>query len=324
MAGPISLRPEDYALNRHLSVLILLGAAPLLACGALSVPPTPSPTPAPATPAPTVPPTPTIPPSWTSAVPGVEVRALPIPATEDAPQPTLTPTPWASVAPGVEAQTVPIPARWRSEDSLAVVLRIDPAHADIRLRYDPDNPQRVAEWTRQLGSGPFVVMNAGYFQQDYTSAGLVVADGQRFGLSFGDTDGHAEGMFSLSGGVMRIRALAAQPYDPAEPLDQAVQGLPMLVDGGAPSSFELPEQPARRTAIGLDSAGRLLLIHVYNIGVTLPRLRDWLIAQPDLGITTALNLDGGGSTGLVINGGPWPLVDDSISKVPSVLIVTLR
>jgi exopolysaccharide biosynthesis protein len=62
---------------------------------------------------------------------------------------------------------------------------------------------------------------------------------------------------------------------------------------------------APRTAIGITGNRELLLLAVdgrrpsHSIGLTLPELAQWMI---DLGATEAMNLDGGGSTTLVING----------------------
>ena len=58
-----------------------------------------------------------------------------------------------------------------------------------------------------------------------------------------------------------------------------------------------------RAAIGVDRKGRVLILAVdgrqpgYSEGMTLQELGDFLIAH---GITDALNLDGGGSTTLVV------------------------
>lgn len=95
------------------------------------------------------------------------------------------------------------------------------------------------------------------------------------------------------------------------PVTEALGGFPLLVQGGRDV---LPEQPgvsasfgdARhpRTAIGWNAA-RLYMVAVdgrqaaYSDGMTLPELRDLFLR---LGAATALNLDGGGSTAMVVRG----------------------
>ena len=238
---------------------------------------------------------------------------------------------WEPLAPGVELRRLFVPARYPSTAAQVAVVRVDPARAAIDMHYERSAPLHVLDWLARLdarsaadpSAGPLVVMNAGFFQGDFTTAGLIVAGGLRYGDSFGPTPNHAEGMFSLVGGVASIRALAARPYDPAEPLDQAVQGLPMLVDGGAPADFAIPDHAAKRTVLALDGQGRLLLIHVGG-SLTLLRLQGWLLDQRDLGIVTALNLDGGSSAGMIIPGARRPLFDDSGKVVPAVMAVSAR
>jgi uncharacterized protein YigE (DUF2233 family) len=281
-----------------IALIVALGCG-----GATVVPPAilPTGTPAPITP---------------TAVPATAIPTI-------APTPTLPPD-WVTVSAGVELRARVIPADGASTGADAILVRIDPALAAITFHYDKENPVSVLNWQERLGA--LVLINAGFYQEDYTPAGLLVSGGERYGLSFDAislTPGAAEGMFSLTGGLPQIRRLSTAPYDPAEPLDEAVQGLPMLIDGGLPVDFDLPERTALRTAVALDSSGRVLIIHVSAGQVSLPRLRDWLAAQTDLGITAALNLDGGPSTGLGV-GGPWPVRRTSISKVPSVLAVMPR
>ena len=84
----------------------------------------------------------------------------------------------------------------------------------------------------------------------------------------------------------------------------AVGGSPMLLrDGSAtPICGYCARQP--RTAVGVTGDGRILLVVVdgrsrRSIGVTLGQLRD---IMRDLGAVTALNLDGGGSSEMVVDG----------------------
>jgi hypothetical protein len=142
----------------------------------------------------------------------------------------------------------------------AVLVRIDPNRYTFRIAYDPDNPSTVSEW--QTRTGGLVVINAGFFQPDYQTAGLLAVDGEIFGLSFDQIDAQEygfTGMFSVVGGLPGLRKLGTVPYQPGEPLDQAVQGLPMLLEaGGVPVSFDLPDRSARRTVIARSTSGAVL------------------------------------------------------------------
>src|SRR5207237_1201711 len=147
-------------------------------------------------------PTPTIPPQWVEAAPGLEVRTMTF-----------------ALADGKSAE--------------AVLTRIDVTRYDVRIHYDPVTPLRVSEWRAKLGAA--AVINGGFFQQDYTTAGLIISDGQAHGVSFDAIAARYYefgGMLAIRGGMLSLRYLASSPYQPGEALDQAVQGLPMLIAPG--------------------------------------------------------------------------------------------
>jgi uncharacterized protein YigE (DUF2233 family) len=203
-----------------------------------------------------------------------------------------------------------------------VLVRIDPQRYSFRVVYDPNNPATVGEW--QASTQAAVVINAGFFQADYQTAGLLATDGEVFGISFDQIDAEYYGfggMFSVTGGLPNLRMLRSTPYQPGEPLDHAVQGLPMLLESGRPVSFDLPDRQARRTVIAIDQAGSVILISLPNSMVSLYELRDWLAQETNLQLDTALNLDGGPSTGLMLYTSGWSIEYDSWSRVPSVLVV---
>lgn len=94
---------------------------------------------------------------------------------------------------------------------------------------------------------------------------------------------------------------------------QVVGGFPELLDGGnRVGDLEVGDRPgfaaARhpRTAVGFDPAGGLLWLVVVDgrqiprsAGMSLPELTELFLA---LGVTEALNLDGGGSSVMTVNG----------------------
>jgi uncharacterized protein YigE (DUF2233 family) len=122
-------------------------------------------------------------------------------------------------------------------------------------------------------------------------------------------------------GGVALRALRDQPYDPGEALAQAIQSFPMLVfPGGEVAPIEDDGKRARRTAVALDRAGRLLLIASPTSEFTLRGFADWL-GGGDLDIDRALNLDGGSSTGLFLRSGALSEQIDSFGPLPLVLLV---
>jgi hypothetical protein len=102
------------------------------------------------------------------------------------------------------------------------------------------------------------------------------------------------------------RAAIGEPVDDAW---SALSGGPLLVEGGeirrrAPARAAVEAHP--RTAVALDESGARMMLFVvdgrqpnYSEGITLPELAELILAS---GGHTALNLDGGGSSALVIEG----------------------
>lgn len=237
--------------------------------------------------------------------------APPAPTATEPPSPTPEPG-WRALAPGLEMRSTSIPVG--SGTIPATLVRVDPGAYAMRVHYDADNPATVSAW--QARTGAALVVNGGFFTPENAPLGLLVADGAPVGTSF---DGFG-GMLSASGGVVALRALSVQPYLPGEPVEQAVQSRPVLLYSGAePADFQFPDEINRRTAVALDSAGRLVFVIVDRGGVSLYTLRDWLATQTDFEVDAALNLDGGGSTGLALVAGGQAHLVDSWAPLPIVL-----
>jgi len=104
-------------------------------------------------------------------------------------------------------------------------------------------------------------------------------------------------------------AVRLEPFLPRE----AVGGFPVLLRDSVPaldldSAGGAAFGPVRhpRTAVGIAASGRRLLLvtvdgrqHPYSDGMTLRELAEFFL---ELGVPTAINLDGGGSTTLVVRG----------------------
>lgn len=235
-----------------------------------------------------------------------------------APAPTADSEPaseghWETLAPGLERRLY----RPGAPNPLAsfLALRIDPALYSLRAHYRPGQPLNASGWQAALpGAAAFV--NANFFDPQGNILGLLVADGAAYGNSFIGFGGMAQ----VQNGLPRVRSLIAEPYG-GEPLEQAVQAFPMLLLNGQPT-FERTngDRPSRRTIIGQDSAGRIILITTNSlVGMRLAEIGGYL-ASTDLDLIHALNLDGGGSTMMVINAGA-PQIVPAFDPVPAVLAV---
>lgn len=224
---------------------------------------------------------------------------------------------WRQLEPGLDFRTFTlagVPAQ---------VLRVDPKALDIRLLYDPDNPRTVAGWNEV--SGALLTINAGFFEADYTTSGLLFLSGREYGRSYAEREDpryRSSGVLILLPEGASIQVVSDQPYQASQETQFALEGYPVLIDNGARFQFDLIERLANRSAVAVDNEGRLLLILVYDKPVTLKEFQAGLLElSGELGITSALNLDGGPSSGMVITAVNFQLEKNSFSQVPIVLAV---
>jgi uncharacterized protein YigE (DUF2233 family) len=227
--------------------------------------------------------------------------ALPLPlatlmptATGQAPAGASADSGWLGAGPGVERRDLRV-AAGASQAAPVSLVRLDPALVRFVVGYDPAAPRSIGQWAAD--SGALAAINGGFFDADNRTVSLLVRAGQPVGESYSGRGG----MFAVAAdGSVLLRGLADQPYDPAEPLAEALQGWPLLVRPGGTQAYDAEDgQRARRSALAVDRAGRVLLIACPGASFTLAELAAWL-AGSDLAIDAAVNLDGGSSTGLIL------------------------
>jgi len=138
------------------------------------------------------------------------------------------------------------------------IVRLDPAAVHFRVHYDPVSPRPVSGWAERLQR--LLIVNGGYFTPQNETAGLLISGGRAWGTSYGDF----AGMFAVSpDGRVSVRWLRDQPYNPDEPLKEALQSFPVLVKPGGVIGFPADAddgRPARRTVVAQDLEGRILFI----------------------------------------------------------------
>lgn len=287
----------------------------------------------------------------TACVPDTRAAASLLPTAEPPLLPTRTPvgasTPLPTIAPGptfiaptLRPTPTPLPtfsattaaAGWRAvrsgvevrelyKDHTARtgrvhVVRIDPAHVDFHVRYQPDTPLRVSEWYSD--SQALVVVNSSFFDQARRAVGNLTSDG----VSAGQAHERMQGAFYLTAVGATVWPLQGWIKPAGLHVIEAVESFPMLLLPGGLLNPDISDdaRAARRTAVGVDRAGRVLFIGVPENTFTLYGLAVWL-ANSDLDLDTALNLDGGSSSGLAVwtPQGRWGF--DSTKQVPVVITV---
>jgi uncharacterized protein YigE (DUF2233 family) len=223
-------------------------------------------------------------------------------------------SPWQAIVPGIEHRKVEVQAL----GTTAVLVRCDPAFVTFQVHYAPGQPYGLDEWRAML-PGAVVILNAGFFNELYEALGLLVSSGQTYGQSY---EGFG-GMFQVSQNGVRVRSLVSEPYR-GEPLWQAVQAFPMLVEAGgiiAPQGAGFDDR-SRRTAVGQDRNGRIVFV-IFPYGrISLDELQNWLLAS-DLDLHIAVALDGGRSTGMLITTPDHQETYSALDRLPAVVAVYL-
>jgi hypothetical protein len=175
----------------------------------------------------------------------------------------------------------------------------------------------VTSMVARSADGVLAAVNADFFTPEGTTVGTEVAGGQvtaarrRPALAWRPGEAPWVGPASVEGDTLQLGW--AVPFGAGDGRTEAVGGYPELLDHGRRvGDLAVSEQPTLaasrhpRTAVGYDpSTHRLWLVVVdgrqapHSVGMTLPELATLLEA---FGAREALNLDGGGSSVLVVLG----------------------
>lgn len=209
----------------------------------------------------------------------------------------LPDTGWSTIQPGLERRVIQVYDQGQQPVEALHIWRLDQDHFRMDVAFS-ETPKSLEAWQKETSAA--LVVNGGYFSVEnevYSPDGLTILNGRARGSSF---EGFG-GMLAIRGRRAELRWLVERPYDPDEPLQSALQSFPILVRPGGRLGFG-PEREdhvsARRTVIAQDREGRILFIVAPQGYFTLHRLSVYL-TESDLDLDIALNLDGGGSTGLL-------------------------
>jgi uncharacterized protein YigE (DUF2233 family) len=216
-------------------------------------------------------------------------------------QPTPTPPAWVPIGRGISRVYLPVPTPGSDEPSYFYVLRIDPTEVTFRVIYDPNEPHKIDEW-QGISQAP-IVFNSGFFTGQNTPNGRIITDGTQYGppLDYGSDSVGVRGLLAVTGHRVEIYGLGRTDYNPRGlRFDQAVESYPLLLlPGGQPAFPEETHKRARRTVIGLDQDNQVIVIISTIPLYSLYELAQWL-ASSNLRLDSALNLDGGRSTGILV------------------------
>lgn len=210
----------------------------------------------------------------------------------------LPDTGWSSLQSGLERRMVQICDDQNRVVESVYIWRLDQKYFRLDIAYAP-SPKSLDAW--QSETNALMVVNGGYYSVEnerYFPDGLTIVNGQASGQSFNGFGG----MLAIKDSGAELRWLVQKPYDVDESLHAALQSFPILVQPGGSLGFGAEREnnvSARRTVIGQDKDGRILLIVTPQGHFTLHRLSAFL-TESDLDLDIAVNLDGGGSTGILV------------------------
>lgn len=258
-------------------------------------------------------------------------RVIPTPAVfTPTPVPTVPPTVetipntgdagWSLLQPGLERRVIRIYNDQNQHVESVHIWRLDQNYFRMDVAYD-ETPKSLETWQRQTNA--LMVVNGGYYSVEnerYFPNGLTIVNGEASGRSYGGFGG----MLAIKEDRAELRWLVQKPYNSYEPLQAALQSFPILVQPGGELGFGAEREnnvSARRTVIGQDKNGRILFIVAPQGYFTLHQLSVYL-TESDLNLDIAVNLDGGGSTGILV-ANPREIITPNRS-LPFVILVYAR
>ena len=251
-------------------------------------------------------------PSTTTVAPTTSV-----PTVSDPPR-TISEAGWSLLQPGLERRVIDIYSQRQRVEALHI-WRLDQKSFRLDVAYD-SLPKSLDAWQRETNAA--IVVNGGYYSivdERYFPDGLTIVNGQATGRSF-----NRGGMLAIQENHAELRWLAEEPYNPSEALRAALQSFPILVEPGGQFGFGAERDnhaQARRTVIAQDKAGRILLMVAPQGYFTLHQLSLYL-TESDLNLDIAVNLDGGGSTGILV-ANPHELISPT-RPIPFVILIYPR
>lgn len=227
---------------------------------------------------------------------------------------------WYLVQPGLERRVIDIYNAQNQHVESLHVWRLDQKYFRLDVAYE-STPKSLDTWQKETNAS--IVVNGGYYSivnERYFPDGLTIVNGQAVGRSFNGFGG----MLAINDAGANLKWLVEEPYHPADQFLAALQSFPVLVQPGGELGFGVGREnyvQARRTVIAQDKNDRILLIVAPQGYFTLHQLSVYL-TESDLNLDIAINLDGGGSTGILV-ANPRELISPT-RPIPFVILVYPR
>lgn len=210
---------------------------------------------------------------------------------------------WETPSPGVMYLRRTTSNPW---DIHAALIDLCAPGVRVRATRSDERTRVVSAWAEEVGAA--VAINGDFFswESGYKTSGLSMGDGERW-VDTADDDTWALIAFGEMRAEIFAEALVVNP--PETWMRETLGGVPLVVQDGAAItsypgwSFCSARHP--RTAVGITEDRRTLILVAVDgrsdqsVGMTCPELGDLM---ESLGSHVAVNLDGGGSTTLYMQG----------------------
>jgi hypothetical protein len=227
------------------------------------------------------------------------LAAAPAPAA-----PPAAPSPYASLEPGLELALLPGPPATEG-DGLIAVVRIDPARFRVELLNasapGEGRPRSVRDWAFRAGAS--AAINASLYQADWMTATGLMRSRAHVNHAWVSKDRAVLAFDPLTPGIAPVKLIdrdCEELEQAARPYGTAVQSI-RLVSCERKGVWAPSERRFSSAAIGLDGAGRALLIHAASPW-PVHLLVEALLAAP-IDLRRAMYVEGGPEAQLYVRGG---------------------
>jgi uncharacterized protein YigE (DUF2233 family) len=207
---------------------------------------------------------------------------------------------WTELEPGLEEGIYQLTSPAAAIQSEVILLRFSPQkfsfHAAVASDYGAQSSDVI---TLARKTGAVAAINANFFDPEEKPLGLVIEAGQKRN-SLQQGGNLLSGVFYVANGVP---AIVHRDKFQGINAEIAIQAGPRLVADSKAVDHQEPQPPSRRSGVAVTSDHRVIFYatRVRFPGATIYQIQRMLL-QSSLHITDALNLDGGSSSQLYLQG----------------------
>lgn len=213
---------------------------------------------------------------------------------------------WQDITDGISYDTIAVKISSKQEKDL-ILVKIDPTKARFHIyeNTDYDNAKTLAEIHKETKA--LITFNGGFYSEEFKPTGLLLIEGKT--ITPYKQANLINGIFAIDKENQPILLTHSKLTDPENYLFAIQNGPILLNEKGEVAITQDNAKPASRTAIGIDKDGNIVVIVLKqslfksNNHILLTDFAHLLKENPalnPLGLHSVLNLDGGPSSGIMI------------------------